>query len=246
MNKNAQLFKTPIVRIIIAIALGLIVLNIAPYIESLLILINRQVLCLYPWLSSILESFSMLVFSLFIILIINRGKLSDYGFTLGKNIKYVKIILLSFVIGIITMLITGIVANILQSIFPIGGGEHFASSYSFLETVLYVWILASISEEVLTRGLIQGFLVPLKKYGFKIFKRFISIPILISAFFFGAMHIMLLFTGMNAYMVFAVVITCFILGLLAGYYREKTGSLIPAIIVHLVFNVSGAILGLLG
>jgi membrane protease YdiL (CAAX protease family) len=246
MNKSTQLFENPIIRIIIAIVLGLCVINVVPYIERLIALISPHVVHSIPWLIPVLEGMAMVVFSVVIILIIHRGKLSDYGFTLGKNIKYVKIIILSFVIAIITMVITGIVANILQSFFPVKGGEHFASDYSFLETVFRVWILASISEEVLTRGLIQGFLSPLKKYGFKIFKRFMSVPILISALFFGVMHIMLLFTGMNAYMVFAVVITCFILGIVAGYTREKTGSLIPAIIVHMVFNMTGALLGLLG
>ncbi|KPJ72659.1 hypothetical protein AMJ52_05655 [candidate division TA06 bacterium DG_78] len=246
MNKSTQLFENPIIRIIIAIVLGLFVLNGVPYIERLIALISRHAIDSLPWLMPVSESIAMVAFSILIILIINKGTLSHYGFTLGENVRYVKVIIVSFIVGIVTMLITGIAANILQSIFPIGGGEHFASNYSFLETVFRVWILASISEEVLTRGLIQGFLMPLKKYGFKIFKRFMSVPILISALFFGAMHIMLLTTGMNVYMVLAVVVTCFILGLLAGYYREKTGSLIPAIIVHMVFNIGGALLGLLG
>jgi len=241
-----QLFKNPVVRVITAIVLGLFVINVAPYLERLIMFINHHVIDSLPWLSPAMESVSMLVFSILIILMINRGKLSHYGLTLGKNIRYIRIIILSFVIGIITMLITGIIANILQSVFPVGGGEHFASSYSFLETVLRVWILASISEEVLTRGLIQGYLMPFKKYGFSVFKKHISVPVLISALFFGAMHIMLLTTGMNVYMVSAVMFTSFILGLVAGYYREKTGSLIPAIIVHMVFNIGGALLGLLG
>jgi membrane protease YdiL (CAAX protease family) len=246
MDKTTQLFKNPILRIIVAILLGLFVLNVVPYVEGLIVLINPHTMNTFTWLIRVAEGVTMLVFSILIILFINKGNLTQYGFTLGKNVRYVKFILLSFIIGIITMLITGIIANILQSLYPVEGGEHFASNYSFLETVFYVWILASISEEVLTRGLIQGFLAPLKKYGFKIFKRYISVPILISALFFGLMHIMLLTIGMNVYMVFAVVITCFILGLVAGYYREKTGSLIPAIIVHAVFNMSGALLGLLG
>jgi membrane protease YdiL (CAAX protease family) len=246
MNKNTQLFENPIIRIIIAIVLGLCVLNMVPYIERFIALVSPHAVHSIPWLIPVLESLAMAIFSIVMMLIINKGKLIDYGFTFGRNIKYIKIIVLSFVIGVITMLITGIIANILQTVFPIKGGEHFASSYSFLETVLYVWILASISEEILTRGLIQGVLSPLKTYGFKIFKRFVSVPVVIGALFFSAMHIMLLTTGMNVYMVFAVVITCFILGLLAGYYREKTGSLIPAIIVHMVFNMSGVLLGLLG
>ena len=246
MNKTTQLFKNPILRIIIAILLGLFVLNVIPYVERFITAIYPDVMDSLSWLIRISEGIAMLVFSIFLILFINKGNLTQYGFTLGKNVRYVKIIILSFIIGIITMLITGIIASVLQSLHPVKGGEHFASSYSFLETVFYVWILASISEEILTRGLIQGYLAPLKKYGFKIFKKYISLPILIGALFFGLMHVMLLTTGMNVYMVFAVVFTCFILGLLAGYYRENTGSLIPAVVVHMMFNIGGALLGLLG
>ena len=245
MDKSKQLFKNPVARVVIAILMGLFVINMVDYVERLIILIPG-VMDMFSWIPRLSGSVSTVVFAVLIILIVNKGKLTDYGFTFGRKIRYVKIIILSFVIGIVTMLITGIIVNILNSFFPVEGGEHFASKYSFLETVLYVWILASISEEVLTRGLIQGFLMPLRKYGFRIFKRFISAPVLIGALFFGAIHIMLLTTGMNAYMVFAVVVTCFILGLMAGYTREKTGSLIPAIIVHMVFNIGGAFLGLLG
>jgi len=31
-----------------------------------------------------------------------------------------------------------------------------------------------------------------------------------------------------------------IFGVIAGYYREKTGSLVPAVIVHMKFNISGS------
>jgi len=36
----------------------------------------------------------------------------------------------------------------------------------------------------------------------------------------------------------------FILGMLAGYYRAVYGSLIPAVIVHSVFNLSGIVVWL--
>ncbi len=240
-----KLFKNPVVKIIIAVVLGLLVLNLEPYVEKLITMINPNILKAFPWGGPLVESLSMLIFSVLIILIINKGKLSNYGFTIGKNVRYVKIIALSFAISIVIIIVTGIVANILQSIFPADGGQHFVSEYSFLETVIFVWIIASICEEVFTRGLIQGYLTSLKKYGFKLFRKYISVPVFVSALFFGAMHIMLITTGMNVYMVFAVVISTFILGLIAGHYREKTDSLIPAIIVHMIFNISGTLLGLL-
>jgi membrane protease YdiL (CAAX protease family) len=32
-----------------------------------------------------------------------------------------------------------------------------------------------------------------------------------------------------------------LLGLIAGYYREKTGSLIPAILIHAFFDIGGTL-----
>ncbi len=41
--------------------------------------------------------------------------------------------------------------------------------------------------------------------------------------------------------VFNIVFFGFILGLFAGYYRERSGSIIPAIIVHILFNIGGTL-----
>jgi membrane protease YdiL (CAAX protease family) len=40
----------------------------------------------------------------------------------------------------------------------------------------------------------------------------------------------------------AITLQAFILGLIADYYHEKTGSLIPAYFVHLTFNVVGMVI----
>jgi membrane protease YdiL (CAAX protease family) len=88
--------------------------------------------------------------------------------------------------------------------------------------------------------------MPLKKYGFTLAKKYISLPVIIGALFFGTMHLMLLTTGMNIFMVGAVFVSTCVLGLIAGYYREKTASLIPAIVAHMIFNIVGTVLSMLG
>jgi len=241
-----KLFNNPVMRIIIAIAIGLIILTTASYMERLVHVFSPYIMESFVWLSAALQSMSLLIFSLLIMLVIGRGNLSAYGFTTGRDIRYLKIIALSLVASIIIIVVTGVIATILQELYPIGGGEHFASAYSLLETVLFVWILASISEEVFVRGLIQGYLTPLKKYGFSLFKKYISVPVVISGLFFGVMHLVLLTTGMNTYMVFAVFVSTCLLGFIAGYYREKTESIIPAIVVHVMFNIAGTLLSMLG
>jgi membrane protease YdiL (CAAX protease family) len=111
------------------------------------------------------------------------------------------------------------------------------------QIIVVVWISASIAEELLTRGLVQGFLEPLKDYGLRIFRLRLSIPVIGAALFFGLMHLALLSTGAAASAVVTIALFAVVLGLIAGYYREKTGSLLPAILVHFLFNFWGSAVG---
>jgi membrane protease YdiL (CAAX protease family) len=60
------------------------------------------------------------------------------------------------------------------------------------------------------------------------------LPVLFSGLYFGLMHVV----AINKLGPPVIVLTT-LLGLVAGYYREKTGSLIPAIIIHALFNIGG-------
>jgi len=217
---------TAIVKIIVAILLGLFVLMVGAFIMSL------------DGLPELIRSnhTTMLFLSLLIILILSKGRISSYGFKLTRDIRLKQITLWSFGIAV--------VGTLLQAFIP-GKGLTFLEGFSFPRVVIFIWIYASICEEVLTRGLIQGYLKPLVKYGFTIFKPRISLPVLVGALFFGSMHLALLTMGVGSFMVFTIVLLAFILGIIAGYYREKTGSIIPAIITHMVFNISGTLIGFL-
>lgn len=214
-------------RIIAAVVLGVLVLGVS---SSIAIMISNR----FPGLERSLpmgEGFmvqvGILILSALLILAISKGELSRYGFRIGKNIQLPRFVILGLVVGFASSL-TGLAApgDIPQP--PYG---------SFFDLVIGVWILASIAEEVLTRGLIQGFLSPLTELGFSIGGMRISLPVLISAVFFGLMHLGLLSTGANFISVIILVIFAFILGIVAGYYREKSGSLIPAIVIHICGNV---------
>ncbi len=108
---------------------------------------------------------------------------------------------------------------------------------AFFHEVVFIWIFASICEECFTRGLLQSLLSPLSGTGFMLFRRwFLGAPVLFSALFFGLMHI-----PVAREMGPIVVILATLLGLVAGYYRQQTGSLIPAVIVHMLFNIGGSL-----
>lgn len=188
----------------------------------------------FPVLEKASMHLAMFVFSILIILLFNKGKLKGYGFNWSVDFPVIKIILIS--------LLFGFVFSIIEIYIIPATTENPTSNFSFIEDVIYIWLLASVAEEVLARGLIQGYLSPLKHIRVKLLKYDISLPILVGALFFGAMHLMLLSIGIDIYKVLNIVIFGILLGLIAGYQKEKTNSLIPAIIVHMCFNVGGSIL----
>lgn len=190
----------------------------------------------HPWAFGFINHISMLVFTLVMALILSKGKLSEYGFKLPVNFQPIKMMIFGLGIGIGGATLS---ALIIQPLTPMSDSMM---STGFLHILLFVWLIASICEEVLYRGLIQSFLSPLSKYGFTIIRFRISIPVLIGAFLFGVMHMMLLTMGMDFAFVLSIVILAFIMGVVAGYYREKTGSLISAIIVHIFANIGGYLL----
>jgi membrane protease YdiL (CAAX protease family) len=145
-------------RIIAAVVLGVIVLGIS---SSMAFAISRQ----FPGLDRSLpmgEGFvvqvGILLLSVLLILAVSKGELPRYGFKIGKNIQLLRIVILGLVVGFASSL-TELAApgNIPQ---PACG--------SIFDLIIGVWILASVAEEVLTRGLIQGFLSPLTGLAFSL------------------------------------------------------------------------------
>ncbi len=188
-----------------------------------------------PFLSNIwiVESVSFITSMIVLILImlaLSKGRISAYGFKMAKNMPMKQIISLGLIIGIAATILGYLIE--LEQI-PV------VQEFSFIQIVIFIWIFASIFEEVLTRGLVLSFLEPLTKHGFYLFTLRISLPVLISAIIFGLMHMSLFGMGMGIHSVLYIASFAFILGMTAGYYREKTGSLIPAIMIHMLANIGG-------
>lgn len=233
-EKDMKKIKSPILRTIIAITLGLFVL-ILTSISMMTISTVTSLFIELPIIKNSYTHLSILTISILLIMLLNKGSLKEYGFSLSKNFPLVKIVLISLVFGFIPNLILKLSNASSDEFIPSKG-------FSFFEQVAYIWLFASISEEILTRGLIQGFLSPIKHIGINIFKHFISLPVIVVAMFFGAMHLMLFTMGVDTFTVVNIVFFGTILGLIAGYYKERTNSLVPAIIVHFCFNVGGSVL----
>jgi len=179
--------------------------------------------------SSFVTHSLMLALSVAAMWLISKGQLDLYGFTKGAYEFSPRILL--WVLPTAVLAIVGAVAS------------HGKVPRSFLEltkpqAIVFVWLYASICEEVLTRGLLQTLLNRDAKVG-AVGSPWLSMPVLVSGLFFGAMHIVLVKRlGVGAVPVILLA-TC--LGLVAAHYREKTGSLLPAIIIHALFNIGGTL-----
>jgi membrane protease YdiL (CAAX protease family) len=179
------------------------------------------------WLGAFVTHSCMWILSIVVILLLNRGSLASYGFTKGGFRFGGRIFLWAIPTAVLSVM--GFIAS--RAGAPVKPGL----GYSPLESIIFVWIYATCAEEIFTRGLLQGYLSPLVKYGINLSKRLrLSLPVLFSGLYFGLMHIVAVDRMGPAVIVFTTA-----LGLVAGYYREKTGSLIPAIIIHALFNVGG-------
>ena len=119
---------------------------------------------------------------------------------------------------------------------PSGCGQRVGAA-----VFLFTFILASVAEEFLFRGFLQNYLKPFSDKGFKLFRRRISLPVLVSAVAFSLAHLILLVSGVEALFMIRMLVFTFALGLIAGYYQEKYDNHAFAIIVHMAGNLMGLV-----
>jgi membrane protease YdiL (CAAX protease family) len=146
-------------------------------------------------------------------------------------------------------LLTAIVINLLLTALTLATGGK-AEAHPLLEastplqTFLFIFIYASLAEEMLLRGFLQNILSPLNVRGIRIFRSRLSLPVIISGVVFGLIHLILLTTGVSGLFVIRVVIFTTVLGLFAGYYQEKYDNFSHAVIVHMAGNLMGLVAAL--
>ena len=165
---------------------------------------------------------------------LTRGRLAAFGFTKGTFRLRARFFLWLLPMLVITTLqVMGSPAGVS----PSGPGP--GANGSPVAVILTIWIYASICEEIFTRGLLLGWLSPLARHRIRVGNFGLSVPVLASALFFAAMHVVL-WPLLGPVTLLVMFLAC-ILGLIAGHYREKTGSLIPAILVHAFFDIGGTL-----
>lgn len=180
----------------------------------------------------IFSEFCFLIFSLLFIAFFSRFKFRTFGF------KYVEIKRYWFPVALVTFIYGGFL--IAKIFFETANSTQI--HISPLHLFLFYVLLPSLSEEIFIRGFIQSFLNPLKHLSFNGFKLRISLPVLMSMMYFIILHFGV-FTNLNStmYYLFYFLSIAFI-GFLAAIYREKTDSIIPGFIIHLIVNVFSVII----
>ena len=128
----------------------------------------------------------------------------------------------------------GLLSSLLILLTPALGMAVMFEGYSFVALVLSVWIYSSVTEEIFTRGWYQGAVSGDAPP---------SAVIASSAILFGSIHLSLLWVGADLWTVAIVVAATTLLGWAAATARHQSGSVLPAIVVHVLFNVGGFIAG---
>ncbi|AGB04775.1 CAAX amino terminal protease family [Aciduliprofundum sp. MAR08-339] len=106
--------------------------------------------------------------------------------------------------------------------------ENFVPEKLWLRILLFI-ILAPISEEILYRGLLEGYLI---------LHTSSLIAILVPAVLFSIIHYAP-FKNAPKNVIISILLSSLILGIIAGWLRAYSNSIIPAIIVHGEFNIIG-------
>ncbi len=169
-----------------------------------------------------------------------------YGLKQDVNYKIalpkLKNILRPILFGIAATIVVNVLMVLLTKLLGEEIEVHFVfKKMSPLQIFIFVFIYASIAEELLFRGFLLNILSPLKTRKVYIFKKQISLPVIISALLFGLAHLIVITAGVGGMFLLRIVIFSTTLGLIAGYYQEKYDNNLFAIIVHMSGNLLSVI-----
>ena len=234
MNK---LMKKPMIVLILVLMLGYIIITGSSKISSQLVKLLPEIFQTDFYLKNIGYKFLFVVFSIVTMLLIPKMKLSDFGLKLPKKINYFKLTWQTVALTLGGLVVYGLLfMGLLRNLFGDTNEMGFPDSGSLLKTIIVVWLWSSICEEIFNRGLIQSLLNIFKKYKFCK----LTLSVWISGIIFGAMHFSVLKFSDSIFFVLFIVFNTTTLGVLAAYYREKSESVYPAILVHILGNVTGS------
>lgn len=157
---------------------------------------------------------------------------SELGFGTPRKARVWHLVLGSVIAG---MIATGTILHFDLPKNPV------VATYGLPAFLIIIVGLSSLSEEILTRGLLQADLERAFDPDVKLLG--LSGPVWVSGLFFGSMHAGL-FRLVAAETVFVTLAFTTVVGLLAARAREKTGGLGAPIAVHVFGNIGGILGGI--
>lgn len=221
MNKTLKIFLGIFITFLVLVLSGVIEITTKSFLDSIPVGVSSQV--------------GILIITIIIILLFSKNRIIEF------NIGKVRIEQFIYPIGLTVLLL--IIRHLISMLME--NEDHpAATSMSILQQIIFIVVLASLSEELLFRGFLQNMLNPIKSYGIPLLKTKLSLPVIISGFLFGLMHFAMIGTGASFSFVIQIVISGMFLGMIAGYFQEKYNNFIFAFIVHITANSSGLILSM--
>jgi membrane protease YdiL (CAAX protease family) len=201
----------------------------------------RSLQAALPWVTGgVVSQTFFLITSLLLMRWVGRKPFRVYGFRLADRRSVLIPIGLAVGITLAGMVISSVLTMLSPGNEP-SAGLHPAARYGFWHMALSVWVYASLCEEVFFRGWLQ---TELGVWGRDRARMAFSPPVLIPALLFSFGHLCLIGI-LDSGMLLSVLIMTFGIGWLAGYWRQKTGSLLPAYLIHFTANAVGSGLPLL-
>lgn len=134
--------KKSFLRIPLVLVIAIFVLGIS---GTLMMIVSKNtgIFDQFPGFQKTFSHSSMLVFSVLFILILNKGKLKGFGFKWSLDFPVGKVIVFSLMIGFLSFLVSKLMVD--------SSGKVQAMDFTITEKIIYIWIWASVCEEVLTR-----------------------------------------------------------------------------------------------
>ena len=172
-----------------------------------------------PWVAGLVAQLSFLALSIAAMRLIGGG-FEDYGFRVDTS-SLAKVSLTSIACSAVLVHAVSIASQ--------GEKSPLELPRDPVLLCLLLLLVAPVCEEVFLRGLVQGFL--LRRGHFKL-------SIVVPALLFSAMHA-LPFSPVGPALLLALLSSALALGIIAGYFRAVSGSLLPAFLAHFWFNLVG-------
>lgn len=169
----------------------------------------------------IIASFLVALLIMTIFLMRHGWSLKDFGLVIAGR----KYLIWAFVLGGLL----GLIVAFLQRVLKVPSPQTF-EAFAFWQIILLFWFGASIQEEIIFRSLIQSVVGRTLNSNATLKWGPLSAAAVIVAVLFAVIHI-----PMGAFTACAALVA----GVLAGELRTRSSSILPAIIVHAMFNITG-------